>query len=1257
MKKYLALANCVKFALILIVSALIPFNMFAEWVPINPNQSVQSPPKVTILSDDMNSTVLKIEINGFNLKNLQVGGKTYQTVDLLSDIFSTEAGYPELPYISKVLAVPDQASVSVEIIETGDVETYSNIYLPPARVSWYESQGETPYTENPEAYQSMDIYPANNAALDPPAIFRDFRIARVSLFPVRYLAFKKELQVASSITIRVNYGSGVAINPKTTARKAITPSFGKLYQGFIFNYLNVLKSLYNGVEDGQELMLCIMPDEFVASFQVYADWKRESGTNVHITKFTDINANASNPDIIKNHIADAYNNWPIPPSYVLIVGDNNIFPKKVVNYDYSFPNEDYFVEIEGNDFFPEMMIGRFTNQGDYRMQVMINKFMKYEKDPYVTNTDWFKKGICCSNNEYESQVETKRYAAEMMTSGGFTVDTLMSDGSGWGGTPCSMDLNDVTSAIDEGRSWLNYRGEGWSDGWHANCYFFDATDVTGLNNGEKLTFVTSIGCGVAMFSANGGNCFGEEWIQLGTLTNFRGAVAFVGPTSNTHTTYNNKIDKGIYSGMFQEGMETPGTALLRGKLYMYNVFGNDPWVEYHYRVYCVLGDPSIHIWKDIPQTVAVSHPATIAIGYNQVEVTVTFGTSGAAVANAQVCLSGDAVFMTGTTDSLGKVFVGITPLVEDTLTITVRGGNVIPYQGTIAVVQTAEHVGPNTTPVIVDIDGNQNGTANPNENCNITFSLMNWGLQTASNVQATLTSSDPNVQVVTTSPLSFGNLAAGGSFTGSPFQYFILPTCPIGHVIILHLHVTSNTSSWDYQYSDVVNGCDLVYLDYVVNDDSIAFSNYRMDPGETVKLFLKIENIGEDVAPNTKGILYCNDPYITIEDSMGTFGSLGVGAFALSQNDYFKVSVDASCPVGYLAEYTLKLYTEGGPYPYEIIRTLSIPVGLAGANDYTGPDLYGYYAYSSDDVIFEQAPVYDWMEINTIGTELNMPSSDYTQTITIPFTFKYYSMDYTELRVSTDGWIAFGSGSQTAYENTPLPNNDNVDAMAAVFWDDLHDNNWETGKLFYYNDVANHRLIVQWDSIAHYNDQDDPDKEVFQAILLDPAYYLTPTGDGELIFQYSRIIVRTNCTVGIENKLENIGLQYVYNNSYDITASVLKNDFAIKFTTVPPFSTLSDEGSKMEVPGYSLGQNYPNPFSPNTWISYSIPKEAKVELHIFDISGQLIRTLQNQQQAAGNYTLMWNGLNNDGDKVSSGVFFYRLQTDEFVATKKLFMLK
>ncbi|MCD4773754.1 MAG: T9SS type A sorting domain-containing protein [Bacteroidales bacterium] len=1251
-----------KILIVLFISAFIPFNMNAQWVSLDKKEASNTPPKVTILSDDNNSTVIKIDLSGFEIKEFFSEGKTYQSVDLLTDIFSTEPGSPELPYISKILAIPDQSGISVEVLKTSEIQTFKNINLQPARKSWFEGKPESPYKENAKAYKSTDVYPKEYASVEPPSVFRDFRIARVSVFPLRYVPAKNEIHAVSSITIRINYGKGEVVNPKTTSKKAIAPSFAKLYKSFIFNYNTVLNKFYNGNENGREVMLCIMPDNFADSFQPYAEWKRQSGTDVHITKFSDINANSNNPVIIKDHITDAYHNWENPPTYVLLVGDDGVFPKRIVNYDYSFPNEDFFVEIDGDDFFPEMMVGRLTNQNDYKLQVMLNKFMKYEKEPYTADTNWFKKAACFSNNDYESQVSTKRFVAGiLLEDGGFTsVDTLMSDGTFWGG--CSMDLSDVLNTINEGRSYLNYRGEGWSDGWAATCYDFNTSDVSGLNNGEKLTFVTSIGCGVAMFNSYSSNCFGEEWLELGSIDNPRGAVAFVGPGSNTHTTYNNRIDKGIYVGMFQEGMDTPGQALLRGKLYLYNVFGADPMVEYHYRVFYVLGDPSIHIWKDIPLSVNVSHSSSIPIGYSQPEITITYASSGLPVANAQVCLVGDDVYATGFSDSTGIVNIGITPEMEETLTITVRGGTVIPYQGTIDVIQTAEHVGPNGYPIIVDLDGNTDGIINPNENCNITFTLKNWGTQTSNNVEATLTVIETDyVEIITTNPVSFGNLASGGTFTGDPFQFFIKPNCPVGQMITLELHVTSSTSSWEYIFIEEIMGCELKYINCIVDDEDATNRNFRMDPGETVKLYLSIENVGVDVAPNVIGILRSDDQYITIEDSTGSFGTINTNSVAMNTENYFVVTIDPSCPIEYYAEYSLKLNTQNGNYPYQTILNFTIPVAVPMPSDYTGPDAYGYYAYSNDDTLYEQAPDYDWMEINGNGTKIQVPSNttDYTKTVDLPFVFKYYGVDYNQLRISTDGWIAFGSGTQTISTNYALPHNDNVNCMIAAFWDDLYDPYYEEGDIYYYNDNANHRFIVEWDGVAHNYFSWPPNTETFQAILLNPAYYQTTTGDGEIIVQYKKVKLTNSNTVGIENHLQDVGLQYVFDKGYDPTASVLGNELAIKFTTETPLIIVSvdEETENKLISGLYLEQNYPNPFNSQTRINYTVPNQSNVSLKIYNIKGELVRTLQNGQQQEGKYSVRWKGINDSGNHVCSGIYFYRLQTENFIETRKLFMIK
>jgi hypothetical protein len=91
---------------------------------------------------------------------------------------------------------------------------------------------------------------------------------------------------------------------------------------------------------------------------------------------------------------------------------------------------------------------------------------------------------------------------------------------------------------------------------------------------------------------------------------------------------------------------------------------------------------------------------------------------------------------------------------------------------------------------------------------------------------------------------------------------------------------------------------------------------------------------------------------------------------------------------------------------------------------------------------------------------------------------------------------------------------------------------------------------------------------------------------------------------------------------------------------------------------YHLGQNYPNPFNPSTRISFSLPKEEKVDLAIYDVHGRLTRTLIDyQEHAPGSYVVDWDGSDNNGRRVSSGVYFTRMQAGTFSETKKMNLVK
>jgi hypothetical protein len=98
--------------------------------------------------------------------------------------------------------------------------------------------------------------------------------------------------------------------------------------------------------------------------------------------------------------------------------------------------------------------------------------------------------------------------------------------------------------------------------------------------------------------------------------------------------------------------------------------------------------------------------------------------------------------------------------------------------------------------------------------------------------------------------------------------------------------------------------------------------------------------------------------------------------------------------------------------------------------------------------------------------------------------------------------------------------------------------------------------------------------------------------------------------------------------------------------------------TKLALPtSYSVSQNYPNPFNPTTNIEYALPKSSVVSIKVYNMLGQEVKTLISQQQAPGYYNVQWNGDNNFGQHVSSGIYIYRVTAGQYVKTMKMVMLK
>jgi hypothetical protein len=104
------------------------------------------------------------------------------------------------------------------------------------------------------------------------------------------------------------------------------------------------------------------------------------------------------------------------------------------------------------------------------------------------------------------------------------------------------------------------------------------------------------------------------------------------------------------------------------------------------------------------------------------------------------------------------------------------------------------------------------------------------------------------------------------------------------------------------------------------------------------------------------------------------------------------------------------------------------------------------------------------------------------------------------------------------------------------------------------------------------------------------------------------------------------------------------------------YHTSTDEDAEVPVIT-ALNGNYPNPFNPETTISYSVKNSAPVAIEIYNTKGQKVRTLVNETKASGNYSVRWDGTDENGQKVTSGVYFYKMNTGKYTSSKKMILMK
>ncbi len=1016
----------------------------------------------------------------------------------------------------------------------------------------------------------------------------------------------------------------------------------------------------------------IAQDVYELAMADFVQWKQQRGIETVLVVLSDIGASPSNSDI-KDYIQTAYDTWDNPPDYVLLVGDTwtagPAFPCwHVSTGGPQEPTDHPYAELEGSDYFPDVMVGRMSVDVATEAIVAGLKVLSYERDCDAVNDDWYEKALMVAGNYGGSHVTSPRQTTlrvrEMLYRANYAqVDTIF--------YPPVTSPVPIASAINAGVSYVCYRGWGNAEGWEYPQFFVN--DILTLTSNQMLPVMTSIVCGTGNFDSFGYDpCFGEAWIRSGAPGNLKGGPAVVAPSHFlTRTRYNNSVCAGMYEGILFEDLRHFGQAVLRGKIEMYKNFplDTDPGevVEFYFNIYNTIGDPELYLRTARPGSFVVTHDPTIPLGQNVLELKVE-DSNGHPVPGAEVIVwkEGES-YEVRSLDNGSTMSCPINASSIGDASIVVYAKNFKPYTGVVEVIPPSTYCGYFSHTVDDDgaggSSGNGDGVINPGETIELNISLKNHGTVTATGVQCEIEVLDPKQWVTVTQNLSAYD-DIGGSVVEAGIDDFLLTVaggCPNGAEIVLGLSVTGNSrAEWESEARMTVGAPVLTYFSVTVDDGGDGV----LDPGETAALTVSLTNGGPQDATTVAGTLVGPTSGLTVTDAVGSWGTVSSGGMASNAVNTFSVSAALNVAVGHEFTMLIDLTGDDGLSQFVIFPLV---VGTPTASDPLGPDDYGYFCYDDTDTGYGEAPTYSWVEIDPTyggtGTDVGLGYEEVAD-LALPFTFRYYGRDYTTIAVCSNGDVGMGGAPVWEHQprNTIIPSPLGPDAMIAPFWDNLFpddpDTAGGTGEVYTKN-LGDGRFVVEWSRIgtAYHN---GGNTQTFELILYDPIQYPTSTGDGEILFQYHTIAdsdTHNYATVGIENPTQSDGILVSFYSIRATEVPALASGRALKFTTDPPDAFPSTDVEETATLGVTLAENRPNPFNPVTVITFGVPARGRVELSVYDVAGRRVATLVDGDVDGGYHDAVWDGRTDSGESVATGIYFARLSAFGEERTRKMILLK
>ncbi|MCK4257074.1 T9SS type A sorting domain-containing protein [candidate division WOR-3 bacterium] len=1232
----------------------------------------------------------------------------YDVVELDGCDFTYEVGKPMLPIKILHLLLPPGAEV------TGYQVTYVDSEYLPKEYLIYPVQPNIPFPETPlefippdsSTYSSSSPYPVNLIEYATTGSMGGYAIAGLKAYPVQYIPAQRKLVFYHRIDFVVQYNEELVSLP---ARSEIGEHFyNSIVSKLVLNPENLSLYSFPKTDDSFDYVIITHPD-YVSAFQPLADWKTAKGIKTQIVTTSWIYSNYTQGDNarrIKCYLYDVWQNdgvvWAllggdtdkVPHRMVKLVADFSPYYPIYVDYgpcdlyfsdlthayrynDWNYNNNSWYGEDEDDpriDMYPDVFVGRAPVNSFSEAQTFVNKVLTYEQNP---PTDYQLKMLFLASNlrpfdpwpsvYYTPMGEFKDDLDDYVPSR-FNITKLY-----WDQWNDDLNLWAAISEINDGYNIINHIDHGQYDAIKMGAGpWLDCADADALTNGDRQSVFYTCACKVAGFD--------HDAVSEHFMNNAGGGtVAFIGNSrygfykpGHPGDGVSDKYDEEFIVSLFSDNINRIGATLADSKEEFvpncWDYTGGYRWIQFNLNL---LGDPEMPVWTNSPQQLSVDVPEYTYPG-SECMVTVKKASNDIPIEDALVCLmKEDEVYEAGYTNANGQVILNIPETTTSgDIVYTVTAQDYLYVTGII-------HI--DMTPPNVHVTRPQSST--------------NWACGSTHNIR--WNASDNQSGIFEIEKIEY-SIDGGTSWITPP---------------IAEHEENDGVYLWTVAYTPSTN-CKVRVT--AVNwagepayDDSPVF---RIRPSSPTGLSGVWEHFDKDCAVITLNWEQNPEPDLSgyyvyrSESSSGPFNN--VGTVGPLETPVFAERVYAWCPYWYYVKAfdtpgnksspsnTIKVKPEFYPVPCpflftwngsEFIEDNNILAGSGQGEVVTDP-------YKLTQSLVETEPPRRYkLEIREEETEhsffdmVSLKVVDHLEDVEIGVNVEneIISVSIAHTPVSAisggDDYADVLSNDTTWFEGCE------GDTMVVEFGiiDEVDDK-----ELWLESDKSGYPISIEiegedgWVYVTSVFPRDNfsniPITSLSELIDNEEALTLRLVWFADHNLKTIRIVQpgdellleRTSSLVfAIHSRLGNVK-QMLLNEDENYVDVLPGDTLRLIFAFLPklPRWTRSfvfvsngyyimegDGGAQTatsDIPLIHSLSLYPNPAKNNMTIRFGLPKEERVSLKVYDVSGREVKTLEDGRLKAGYYTIRLVNMN-----LPSGIYFARLVTDNYEETRKLVLMK